>query len=138
MQHTIKSQTTVFVFEPHEGPVLDDGMAMAPSGNAMETIEGMIAALQKLKAEITTGEKELPRNVGLIYLPHMKHDPNLATVTGDWGDAQHEKAWVKCSGCTVFFNADRSPDARSGKFFETRNACPSCGAEEHNTSDCPY
>ena len=75
------------------GAVLDDGMAMASSGDAMETIEGMIAALscrpaetrplrlqlQKLKAEIKgdgdvsparvtgrSGEKGLPRNVGLI------------------------------------------------------------------------
>ena len=114
-----------------EGPVLDDGMAMASSGDAMETIEGMIAALQKLKTEITTGEntKELPRNVVLIYLPHMKNDPNLATVTGGCGDAKHEKAWVKCSGCTVFFNAGRSPDATSGKYFESADACPSCGFE---------
>ena len=103
-------------------------MAMATSGDAMETIEGMIAALQKLKTEITTDEKILlPRNVGLIYLPHMKNDPNLATVTGDSTDTKHEKAWVKCSGCTVFFNADRSPDARSSKYFESADACPSCG-----------
>jgi hypothetical protein len=102
-------------------------MVMASSGNVMETIQGIIAALQKWKAEVTTGEKELSHSAGLIYLPHTKNDPNLATVTPDcWGGASHEKTCVIFSGCTVIFNADRSPDAHSGKYFDTRDACPSC------------
>ena len=66
----------------------------------MQRLDEQIAQMQQLKIEVMQGAKQdLPMDVGLIYLPHTRKDDNFAK--GDWGDANKERAWVRCKSCST-------------------------------------
>mmetsp|Transcript_9844 Transcript_9844/g.17833 ORF Transcript_9844/g.17833 Transcript_9844/m.17833 type:complete len:101 (+) Transcript_9844:101-403(+) len=92
----------------------------------MQTIDSKIRELEELKSQLLrSANSQLPENVSLIYTGHL-HE--LRVPRGDWGDAQKETAWIKCHSCNVHYFTHRSPNQRSGKYYETDTKCPVCGS----------
>ncbi|CAJ1389009.1 unnamed protein product [Effrenium voratum] len=90
-----------------------------------EGIKLLLEQARSLYAQALTAQQQqvgLPEDVAFIYLPDLRRHEHF--LKQDWGDAERDHAWVACGQCGTWYWADRSPNQRSGKYFETQTKCP--------------
>ncbi|KAH9087722.1 hypothetical protein LEN26_019867 [Aphanomyces euteiches] len=93
-------------------------------------IERLTLALRREKLEMMSAiRSELPPNVGLIWMDDVNLDSGINYISGEWGDASMDTAWMKCPQCQVLSLTNRSARQLTGNMYSTDDCCKYCGSK---------